>query len=304
MNLRNLKYFCMTVEAGGVTAAAERLFVAPTAVSMQISHLEEHLGGALFDRSYRPMKLTFLGNFYYPRAKKLLCEFDDLESETKGLASGKKGWLGVGFVRSTLFNMLPKTIRFFQKELPDVQLNLVETLSDYQVAQLREGLIHLGISRFLGPYEKCKDIQYDVLFHEPFVAVLPNDHALAKKKSICVSDLDGMPFIIYPKDPYSTFSNDLISIIRSAGGDPIVNYEAIEIHTAIALVAAGLGATIVGQCVGDRNTNDVSFIPIKDLKATSSIVVLTKRDHDNEFVKTFINSLHNYIELVKFNRNK
>ncbi len=245
------------------------------------------------------MKLTSLGSFYYTRAKKLLSEFDELETETQRVAAGKKGWLGVGFVRSTLFNMLPKTIRFFQKELPEVQLNLVEALSDYQVSQLREGLIHIGISRFLGPYVQFNDLDYDLLFHEPFVAVLPSDHALAQKESICLSDLDGMPFIIYPKDPYSTFSNDLISIIRAAGGSPIVKYEAIEIHTAIALVAAGLGATIVGKCVGDRNPSDVTFVPIRDLKATSSIVVLTKRDNDNEFVNVFKKSLNDYINLVK-----
>ena len=299
MNLRSLKYFCETVESGSISGAAEHLFVASTAISMQISRLENHLGGQLFDRSYRPMKLTTLGHFYYPRAKKLLCEIIELENETKGLATGKKGWLGIGFVRSTLFNILPNSIRGFKKECPDVQLNLVEALSDYQVSQLRESLIHVGISRFLGPYEEYKDLNYDVLFNEPFVAVLPSDHILAKRKSISVEELNDIPFISYPKDPYSNFSNDLLSIIETAGAVPSVNHEAIEIHTALALVSAGLGITIVGQCVSFRNTNDVVFVPINDLKATSSIVVIKKHESENEFVEVFLESLKSYLNSVR-----
>ena len=50
MNLRQLRYFCEIVEAGSAVAAAARLHVAPTALSMQLGQLEEDLGGELFNR--------------------------------------------------------------------------------------------------------------------------------------------------------------------------------------------------------------------------------------------------------------
>ena len=50
MNLRQLRYFCEIVEAGSAVAAAARLHVAPTALSMQLRQLEEDLGGELFNR--------------------------------------------------------------------------------------------------------------------------------------------------------------------------------------------------------------------------------------------------------------
>ena len=49
MNLRQLRYFCEVVEAGSARLAAERLYVAPTAISMQLAQLEDTLGGRLFD---------------------------------------------------------------------------------------------------------------------------------------------------------------------------------------------------------------------------------------------------------------
>ena len=105
MNLRQLKYFCEVVEARSAAHAAERLFVAPTAISMQLSQLEQHVGGLLFDRARRPMELTPLGRFFYPRAKELLSQARRLDDEVRGIAVGNRGWLGVGFIRSTLFSV-------------------------------------------------------------------------------------------------------------------------------------------------------------------------------------------------------
>ncbi len=67
MNLRQLRYFCEIVEAGSAAAAATRLHVAPTALSMQLGQLEDQLGGELFDRSRRPMELTALGRYFGKR---------------------------------------------------------------------------------------------------------------------------------------------------------------------------------------------------------------------------------------------
>jgi DNA-binding transcriptional LysR family regulator len=69
MNLKHLKVFCQIVDSGSANLAAEKLHIAATAVSMQMSNLEESLGGKLFDRSTRPMSLTTLGQYIYPKAK-------------------------------------------------------------------------------------------------------------------------------------------------------------------------------------------------------------------------------------------
>lgn len=106
MNIKQLRYFCEVVEAGNANLAAQKLFVAPTAISMQISQLEDHLGGKLFDRRSRPMALTSLGAFFYPKARTLLSDTALLETEAKGIAAGKLGWLSIGFVRSTFFSVL------------------------------------------------------------------------------------------------------------------------------------------------------------------------------------------------------
>lgn len=291
MNLRQLKYFCEVVEARSAAHAAERLFVAPTAISMQLSQLEQHVGGLLFDRARRPMELTPLGRFFYPRAKELLSQARRLDDEVRGIAVGNRGWLGVGFIRSTLFSVLPEAIRSFREALPAVHLDLIEVLSEYQPEQLLQHRIDLGISRFIGPFEHLPGLDYTVMLDEPFMAAVPRDHPLAERDSVTARELTELPFILYPKDPRSPFGQFAISLLQAAGGNPVLAHEAIEIHTALALVGAGLGGTIVGRSIAKNNRSDVSFVPLSDLEMGTTIVAVTRQDDVSRLAAEFIRIL-------------
>jgi DNA-binding transcriptional LysR family regulator len=291
MNNRQLKYFCEVVDVGTITGAAKRLFVAPTAITMQIAQLEEDLGGELFDRKKRPMALTSLGSYFFPRAKEILRQTMRLEEETRGLAAGNLGWIGIGFVRSTIYSLLPEAVRCFRQSYPKVQIDLLEMLSEYQPENLGTGRIQIGISRFLGIYDRPAGLVHTLLHKDPFVAVLPHSHPLAGRPDLCMSDLAGEDFICYPKDPRSDFRRFLLEMLYRAGLQPRVGYEAIEIQTALGLAAAGLGYTLVGQSVAKNNRTDVAFIPIRDLAETSSVVAITNEHEENRLVQPFLNIL-------------
>jgi DNA-binding transcriptional LysR family regulator len=288
MNLRELRYFCEVVETGSAVQAATRLFVAPTAISMQLGQLEKRLGGALFDRSRRPMTLTEFGRFFYPRARQLLLDERQLEEEARVVAAGKRGWLGIGFVRSTIYAVMPNAVRAFREANPDVQLDLVELLSEHQPAHLRSGRLHLGISRFLGAYDQPPDLRHVPLFEDPFVAVLPRDHRLARRSALRLADLSGLPLISYPKDPQTSFAAQVLAMLHAAGVEPRVAHETIEIQTAFGLVAAGLGVALTGASVIEHNRTDVAFVPISDLTARTRVVAVTRANEDNPLVAAFL----------------
>lgn len=291
MNFRQLKYFCEVVETGSAAQAATRLFVAPTAISMQLAELEKQVGGALFDRRRRPMTLTELGKFFYPRARQLLLDGRQLEEETRVVAAGKRGWLGIGFVRSTIYTVMPNAVRAFRAVHPDVQLDLVELLSEHQPAHLRNGRLHLGVSRFLGAHEPPADLAHTLLFEDPFVAVLPRDHKLARRSSIALADLSGLPFISYPKDPQTSYASQVQAMLHAAGVKTRVVYEAIEIQTAFGLVAAGLGITLTGRSVIEHNRTDVAFVRLSDVEAQTAVVAVTRANEQNALVAAFLATL-------------
>lgn len=291
MNLRQLRYFCEVVEAGSARAAAERLFVAPTAISMQMAQLEEAIGGRLFDRASRPMGLTPLGQFVYPKAKELLSAATRLAEEACGIATGKLGWLSIGFTRSTMFSVLPSAVRAMKAASPNVHIELEEVLTEHQAESLRNGAIHLGLSRVIGEIAREPDLAYTELFDDPLVAAIPAGHEWARRATIEGSALNALPFISYPKQPESEFSKHALALLEAAGARPRVGYEAKEIHTALGLVAAGLGATVVGRSAAINNRSDVLFLPISDLRSSTKVFAVRRADAPHRVADAFMEIL-------------
>ncbi len=170
-------------------------------------------------------------------------------------------------------------------------MDLVETLSEYQAEQLRLHRIDLGISRFLGPFERAPDMHYEVVLEEPFVAALPVGHPLARRSSVSIEEFTSLPFILYPKDSRSPFGQQMFSLLQEVGETPVVAYEAIEIHTALALVGAGLGGTIVGRSIAENSRSDVAWIPIRDQAIGTAVVAVTRKEDDNQLLMTFLDIL-------------
>lgn len=291
MNLKQINYFCETVDAGNARAAAEKLFVAPTAISMQISQLEALLGGALFDRATRPMALTPLGQFVYSKGRELLSASARLELEAKGMAAGKLGWLGIGFTRSTIFSILPEAVRAMQSALPGVRIDLLEILTEEQPAALRSGAIHLAIARTLGAFTREPDLHYTELFDDPLVAALPAQHPLAARASLAAAELNALPYVSYPKVANAHFSRQVLNVLEQAGAKVQVGHEAKEIHTALGLVAAGLGTTVVGRSVAANNRSDIRFVPIADLPLCSKVLAVRKDSLASPLVDAFLGKL-------------
>lgn len=293
MNFRQLRYFCEVVDAGSAAAAAARLHVAPTAISMQIIELEEEIGGELFDRSKRPMSLNALGQYFHPRAKELLMESNRLLTETRAVAAGKMGVLAVGYTRSTIFSILPKSIRLFKEAYPDVTVELLAALSEHQHALLQSGRIQIGVSRYLGPVELSEDLTFTRLLDDPFVVTLPSGHPLLEQEAIPVSALQDLPLITYPKDPKSNFAQQMIDVLRSGSVTPVVAYEGVDIHTALGMVASGLGYTLVGKSVSEGNRSDIAFRPLTGVRDTATVMAVTKRGEHSKVVAAFIEVLAN-----------
>jgi DNA-binding transcriptional LysR family regulator len=288
MNLRSLRYFCEVVETESANLAATRLHVVPAAVSMQISQLEETLGGKLFDRATRPMKVTPLGRFLYPKAKALLSDTQRMLEEAQDLTLGRSGWLSIGFTRSTIFSVLPDAVRAVKLGAPKVRIDLTEILTEHQGEALRNGSIHVGLARTIGPFAAEDDLECIPLFTDPLVVALPSISPLARRKALNPRDLADVSFISYPKDPNSSFARHTLQALEIAGVKPRVGYEAKEIHTALCLVAAGLGFTLVGKSVADSNRGDIRFLPVRGVKTTANVFAIRRKDVPHQLTDIFL----------------
>jgi LysR family transcriptional regulator, benzoate and cis,cis-muconate-responsive activator of ben and cat genes len=256
MNLRALQCFVTLAEELNFSRAAERLHIAQPALSQQIRSLEDRLGTQLIDRTRRPLRLTEAGQYLLTEARQILGSLEQAALGTAEVGLGKRGWLSVGFTRSSMYSILPPALKAFHREFPQVELKLYEMLTDEQTDALRDLRIHVGIGRqplAMAGYTSR------VVLREPLVVVMALDHPLAKRKKVKIEELEDTPLILYPKHHNAQYKRSVLSQYRDAGVTPFVAHEAYEIQTAIALVAAGLGVTVVGESVSRHGRTDVVF---------------------------------------------
>jgi DNA-binding transcriptional LysR family regulator len=129
------------------------------------------------------------------------------------------------------------------------------------------------------------------LFDDPYVAAVPAASPIARLRRPALADLATMPFIAFPKDPASAYASEVMSMLHAVGVRPRVAHEAIEIHTALGLVAAGLGFTVVGASVAMRGPSDVAMLPMPGLASKTRVLAVTRANEDGELVASMLRTL-------------
>ena len=124
LNFHHLRAFRAIASEGGVTRAAQRLNVSPSALSVQLKALEEHLGQALFERRGRGLQLTEAGRVALDYAETVFRSGNELIDTLKGLERGRRQVLRIGAVATVSRNFLENFIRPVL-DRPDVDLVLV-----------------------------------------------------------------------------------------------------------------------------------------------------------------------------------
>ncbi|UBU16575.1 LysR family transcriptional regulator [Nonomuraea gerenzanensis] len=124
MELRQLRGFVAVAASGSVTAAADRLGLAPASVSEQVRRLEAGLGVALFERTPRGMRLTEPGGVLLARAQALL----DHAEEVRRAVTGARRRVRIGALEMLAAAKLPAVIRRLEARRPDLDVS-VESLT-------------------------------------------------------------------------------------------------------------------------------------------------------------------------------
>src|SRR5262249_40434448 len=117
-------------------------------------------------------------------------------AQVRRLGRGEEGTLTVGFSGSVMFTSLPAAIRSYRRRYPKVELRLRELATSAQIAALLDGTLDLA---FLRDGDPTEGIAMKTLIAERFIAVLPESHALARKRSLRVRDLRDQPFILFAR---------------------------------------------------------------------------------------------------------
>ena len=293
MELRQLRYFEALATTLNFTRAAERLHIAQPPLSRQIQQLEDELGVVLIDRSARPLKLTRAGAFFYEQAVQILGRVQELKAATHRLGSGQRRWIGVGFVPSMLYGALPTVIHTYMAEHPDVDVRLSELTSVQQADALLAGRIDIGFGRVA---IDNAGLVNTLVTEEPMVAVLTTGSPLASQRVVSLQILASQTVVLYPAQPRPSFADQVIGHFRVRGLSIDSTFETNGLQTAIGLVAAGIGVSLVPSSVQRLQRDDIVYRSIDDAGLVSPMLMTTRAKDPSADLATFCELVRHAIE--------
>ncbi|WP_197319875.1 LysR family transcriptional regulator [Saccharomonospora sp. NB11] len=242
MELQQLRYVLAVAETKSFTRAAERCHVVQSALSHQIARLERELGGRLFDRTSRRVRLTAAGEAFLPAARQCLDAAERAAADVAAAFGEVRGRLDVGVIPTVAAVDLPSLLKNFRTRHPQVRVSLRVGSSPDLVEQVRRAdldLAFLGLPATTEP----KGVRVHEFGRDRHVAVVAPDHPLAGSEEIELSRLASEVFVDFPIGSAGRAQADLA--FDAAGIDRQVALEVGAVDLMVELVRRGLGVTML-----------------------------------------------------------
>ncbi len=284
MELKSLRSFVAVAEQLSFTRSARLLHLSPSALTEQIQKLEEELGVQLLIRDRRSVKLTGVGMVFLAEARATLTRARQAAERVQN-AGGEMGRLRVGFVSSAALEIVPGIVVGFRSQFPGVTLDLMNLRTSSQIKGLIAESIDVGFIRLPLSHD---ELTMRVIHREPFVVVLPQGHPLANEAELRLVQLQNEKFVAYGRRWAPGFYDTVIQMCTREGFSPEIIQETGEIHTTVALVAAGLGIAILPQSVVLTQSRNVVVKPLPSSAGFSEIAIAVRRLGNSSLVESFI----------------
>jgi DNA-binding transcriptional LysR family regulator len=275
VTLAQLRYFIEAAGTLSMTAAADQLFVAQSAVSSAISQLEKQIGAQLFIRQRsKGLALTAAGQQFLGDARALLLNLDEALDTARGIDNQVRGTIRIGcFVTLAPF-VLPAIVSRARADFPYIDIEVDEVDAEGAREALRSGRVELlvGYDFALG-----NDIRRTVLADVPPHVLIAADHELASGTHVNLRDLSKEPMILLDL-PHSR--DYFLRILASVGLEPNIRYRTVNYETVRAFVAHGHGFSILNQRPQHSLTYDgerVVTLPIADDVPSLPVVLASLR---------------------------
>jgi DNA-binding transcriptional LysR family regulator len=183
IDLTSLQLFVAVCELGSIGKAAEREFIAASAVSKRLSDLEATLETPLLYRHTRGVDLTPAGESLLHHARSVLFSLEKMQGELSEYADGVRGHVRIHASISAIVQFLPEDLGAFIKEHGQVKIDLEEHLSTEIVRAVQEGAADLGICNadVLANGHELQALPYR---EDQLVLIVPRRHPLARRKAV------------------------------------------------------------------------------------------------------------------------
>jgi LysR family transcriptional regulator, benzoate and cis,cis-muconate-responsive activator of ben and cat genes len=285
LELRHLRYFIAVAEELHFGRAARKLGITQPPLSLQIQRLEAELGVQLFERTNRRVQLTPAGKTLLEEGRHVVADFNSATDAARRAARGETGSLTVAFAASVMFLSLPRIIRRFRAQFPNVRLELRELPTGPQIIALRNGELDIG---FLREPSRDAELTTETVMREGLLLALSKRHELANRKRLRLADVANEDFVLFPRDLAPGLYAHVLAVCAEAGVHPRIVQTSRELYTTVSLVEAGLGVTIIPASVRQMGWRGVRYYPIGSPSASTRIDAAWRSDNKSPILPAFL----------------
>lgn len=270
--LLDLRALVAVAEGRSFHRAADLLNLSQPALSRRIQKLEGAVGAPLLERTTRNVRLTPAGREIVPLLRRMLDEMDGSLFGTMALGEKQSGRVTVASVPSATVRFLPDVLQRFGQEYRNVRVRILDLSATECAEAVRTGEAEFGIAL---PVSTDADLAFDPLHEDPYGVVCRHDDALATIAAPQWSDLQGRRLVTIHRG--SGNRTTLEAGLARLGVELEWFYEVTRLTSALALVHAGLGPSILPKLACDGpDARDLVWRPIEGEQIMRTIGVLRR----------------------------
>ncbi len=288
IEVREARYFLAVAQTLHFGRAAELLGMSQPPLSQAILQLERRLRVQLLDRTTRKVTLTETGRAFEAECRTIIAAAQHAQEVATQAAAGLAGTLRIGVVTSALGEPLLSTIRTFQQHRRQVETRVIEV--DTPAGQ--EGLLHrnidIAIVRLSAP---VRHLRTQPLRRDCFVIALPPDHPVAAETTgpVNLTRFAQEPWVWLHRAASPDYHDQLMATCRAAGFTPDVRHVANSITTQLAMVACGLGVTLVPNvAVRSVLPAAITYRPLTNRDDLVELSLVTRDSPHEPLVREFL----------------
>lgn len=281
--MKEQAYVCALAECGSMTQAAARLFISQPALSAYIKALEDRLGSPLFVRKDGRYTLTYLGERYMDKARRMLEMQDLFNLEMSLIQGGGQGRIRLGLQTRRSPIIIAAIMRFFADRYPQVELSVEEGNLEKLSRLLHENSIDVMICSI---DKREEGVGYRLLGREKLLLAVHKDSRLLKEASpaedypqIAVEKLAGETFFL-PR-PEQSLRRTCDALFAKQGFAPRKMMEIRSIEASLCLVSEGLGIAFNRTSYADHMCiPDIRYLRIQGDLSSSEVVMAYSPEYE------------------------
>jgi len=297
MDISRLRALRELAKRKTMAAVADALFVSASAVSQQISQLEDEAGVALVERRGRGVRLTEAGERLVAHAERIIGILEEAKTDLAELKKIVAGEVRLAAFPSIASTLAPATMRELEADHPRLRvvLNAMEPMEGLAALRAWQTDVAIVDDLTVDPSGADRNVEMTYLCDDRLYAILPVSHPLARQPNIHLKELKDTKWALDVAS--NKYSEVIATACRSAGFEPVVNAYCNGFEVVVSLIEAGCSVSVMPGLRLKNYRGEVVSVPVVPEITRRISAAVRAGEARNPAIAAVLRALRNAVEV-------